>query len=100
MLYLQAKVDNAKRTGSAGGPSKKLTAVDELVLEILGKDSPTVVGLHVVDTLEEVIEEQPETSANKTLVPDEIEVRDEPRVENPENKTKKRKFNYLFYNDG
>ncbi|KAJ9581681.1 hypothetical protein L9F63_023145 [Diploptera punctata] len=44
------KVDNASRTGMNGGSSSKLDNIDQLVLQILGKDSPVIHGLGVEET--------------------------------------------------
>lgn len=47
---LQKKYDNARTTGTGGGPEFKLTDTDILVSEIIGKDSEVLTGLPVSDT--------------------------------------------------
>ncbi|PSN51676.1 hypothetical protein C0J52_09596 [Blattella germanica] len=47
------KVDNMKKTGTGGGLDSKLTEIDELVLQIIGKDSPVIDGLGVADSFQE-----------------------------------------------
>lgn len=44
------KVDNRKQTGAEGGPGNQLNDVDELVLQIVGKESPAVTGLPVAES--------------------------------------------------
>lgn len=46
---MQAKLD--KQTGGAGGSEKKLDDTDNLVIEILGKDSPVIKGFGVSDSM-------------------------------------------------
>lgn len=43
----QEKKDNRGRTGTAGGKDCKLTEVDNIILDIVGKESPVVEGLCV-----------------------------------------------------
>lgn len=45
------KVDNKRQTGSGGGSDKKMTEIDELVLLIVGKESPVIEGLNVKETM-------------------------------------------------
>lgn len=47
---LQKKIDNRKQTGSGGGVDCKLTAVDNAVLDIIGRETPAVVGLDCPET--------------------------------------------------
>lgn len=49
-------MDNAKRTGTAGGKKCQLNDIDNLVLEIIGKHSPIVKGLGVADSMGEAKE--------------------------------------------
>ncbi|KAI5729821.1 hypothetical protein M8J76_006959 [Diaphorina citri] len=42
-----AKMDNTRKTGAAGGKDVRLNDVDKKVLEILGSDSPAIIGLSV-----------------------------------------------------
>lgn len=51
-LKLQVKVDNRRKTGSAGGSTCKLNEIDNLVLNTIGKDSPLVTSLGVPETWE------------------------------------------------
>ncbi|XP_063219058.1 uncharacterized protein LOC134529167 [Bacillus rossius redtenbacheri] len=44
------KVDNSKKTGASGGIDVKLTDVDNIVLDIVGRDSPVVCSLDVPET--------------------------------------------------
>lgn len=48
--FFQTKLDNAKQTGSGGGKDAKLTDVDLKVLEILGRDTPTIDGTGVPES--------------------------------------------------
>lgn len=50
-FLFQAKKDNAKKTGAAGGKDKKFTPVDDIVLEIIGTESPIIEGIGVQDLL-------------------------------------------------
>jgi hypothetical protein len=59
-LTTMKKVDNGRKTGTGGGPNSKETEVDELVLQIIGKDSPAVVGLPVEES-------QPVADANDPI---------------------------------
>lgn len=43
--YSMQKIDGNKKTGAAGGRSQKLKPIDELVLDIIGKESPIVAGI-------------------------------------------------------
>lgn len=45
MSLFQAKRDNAKRTGTAGGKNVILDDVDNCILDILGNESSVVLGL-------------------------------------------------------
>ncbi|RXG56974.1 hypothetical protein Avbf_13001 [Armadillidium vulgare] len=47
--------DNITRTGTGGGADCKLTDVDEEVLTIIGKDSASICGLDVLESMEEVL---------------------------------------------
>lgn len=44
---LQEKKDNRGKTGTGGGKDCKLTEVDHMILDIVGKESPVVEGLGV-----------------------------------------------------
>ncbi|CAG7733861.1 unnamed protein product [Allacma fusca] len=44
------KRDKARKTGEGGGTTVCLTAVDNLILDIIGKDSPTVEGINIPQT--------------------------------------------------
>lgn len=46
-------MNNAKKTGSAGGKKCQLNYIDKLVLEIVGKNSLIVKGLGVSDSMGE-----------------------------------------------
>lgn len=50
LLFFQNKVDNTKQTGAAGGKNTKYNEIDNLVLDIIGKDSPTITSLNVPET--------------------------------------------------
>ncbi|PSN40415.1 hypothetical protein C0J52_19259 [Blattella germanica] len=50
---VKTKVDNMKKTGTGGGLDSKLTEIDVLVLQIIGKDSPVIDGLGVADSFQE-----------------------------------------------
>lgn len=47
---LQKKIDNRRKTGAAGGVDCKLTDIDMLVLDIIGKESPVIQSLGVSET--------------------------------------------------
>ncbi|PSN35711.1 hypothetical protein C0J52_24223 [Blattella germanica] len=47
------KIDNRKQTGSGGGKDFKINEIDQLLLDIIRKDSPVVMGLPVADTWDE-----------------------------------------------
>lgn len=47
---LQAKRDNARKTGTSGGKAAKLDDVDQAILDIIGTDSPVVNGLDLPET--------------------------------------------------
>lgn len=49
--FCQAKVDNARKTGSGGGKTAILTELDNLVLDIIGKESPCILGLNQKDIM-------------------------------------------------
>ncbi|KAJ3655792.1 hypothetical protein Zmor_014905 [Zophobas morio] len=59
------KVDNYKKTGTGGGPEKKLTDVDEEVLDVLDKESPAIhgLGLEPQPMSEDIIEIQETATA-------------------------------------
>ena len=40
-----AKLDAANKTGGEGGRGKKLTAVDDIVLDIVGRATPVLKGI-------------------------------------------------------
>lgn len=48
----QAKVDNSKRTGAAGGMKFKQNEVDTMLLDIIGRESEVIKGLGVSSTWE------------------------------------------------
>ncbi|XP_055837458.1 uncharacterized protein LOC129905861 [Episyrphus balteatus] len=48
-----AKLDNSRKTGSAGGSQNKMNEVDTKVLDILQKDAPDIIGLPVLETFED-----------------------------------------------
>lgn len=48
---ISGKKDNARKTGTSGGTEAKLSEIDKLVLEILGRNSANVVGLGNQDSL-------------------------------------------------
>lgn len=50
VLMYSEKIDNASRTGAGGGSSAKLTDVDNIVLAIIGHDSPVIKGLGIDDS--------------------------------------------------
>lgn len=51
MMVLQSKLDNAKKTGTVGGPEKILDEADKKVLEIIGDYShPVLSGVDVQET--------------------------------------------------
>ena len=45
MQFVQEKVDENRKTGVAGGREEQLSEVDERVLDILGRDNPTIIGI-------------------------------------------------------
>lgn len=45
IFLIKAKRDNSRKTEAAGGRAKKLTELDTLVLEVIGKESPTCDGI-------------------------------------------------------
>nr|CAI5830761.1 unnamed protein product [Callosobruchus analis] len=47
------KVDNRRKTGSAGGTDCKYTEIDNIVLDILGHDNPIISSLGVTETWEQ-----------------------------------------------
>ncbi|PSN42635.1 hypothetical protein C0J52_08686 [Blattella germanica] len=47
------KIDNRKQTDSRGGKDFKINEINQLVLDIIGRDSPVVMGLPVADTWDE-----------------------------------------------
>nr|CAI5829971.1 unnamed protein product [Callosobruchus analis]CAI5854070.1 unnamed protein product [Callosobruchus analis] len=53
------KIDNAKKTGTGGMGT--LTEVDNMVLEIIGKESPVVCGLGVAESFEKPQKQSCET---------------------------------------
>lgn len=42
---------NSKQRESVGGSDKKMNEVDNAVLDIVGKDSPVMIGLGVPDSM-------------------------------------------------
>lgn len=48
--FFQAKVDNRRRTGTQGGAEAKYNEIDNIVLDIIGKDSPALQSLKVPET--------------------------------------------------
>lgn len=61
--YTLEKRDRKRRTGEGGGTATKFTRVDELVLDIIGENSPQVSGLNINETwMKENIE--PSTSTD------------------------------------
>ncbi|XP_039299969.1 uncharacterized protein LOC111045589 isoform X2 [Nilaparvata lugens] len=65
------KVDNQKKTGSAGGPEWKLNTLDNIVLDIIGRDSSVLTDLGVAETwsIEQDPPEQAEHSSFEVEVP-------------------------------
>lgn len=55
IFSFQTRKDNITRTGTGGGADCKLTDVDEEVLTIIGKDSASICGLDVQESLEEIL---------------------------------------------
>ncbi|CAH0556524.1 unnamed protein product, partial [Brassicogethes aeneus] len=49
------KIDNRKKTGSEGGPDCKLNETDNLIIDILGRDTALVKGLSSKETWEKTI---------------------------------------------
>lgn len=45
-------MDNAKKTGAGGGKDCKLNELDMEVLDVIGKESPTIIGLGVPESQE------------------------------------------------
>lgn len=43
--YSTQKIDSQKKTGAAGGKARLMTAVDDMVLDIIGKESPIMYGI-------------------------------------------------------
>ncbi|XP_074032142.1 uncharacterized protein [Leptinotarsa decemlineata] len=70
MLYFKGKADNARKTGTGG--FGKLNDVDNMVLDILGKESPVIVGLGVPASLDEVDDAEP--------LPKDITTTEQPRI--------------------
>ncbi|XP_067014637.2 uncharacterized protein [Anabrus simplex] len=64
-----AKLDNAKKTGSAGGKISKLTDIDNIVIDIIGKESPIVTSLGVNETWEKPLEETTACENNAEATP-------------------------------
>ncbi len=50
VIFFQKKVDNSRQSGAEGGPQCRLTEIDELVLSIIGRESPAVQGLLVTES--------------------------------------------------
>ncbi|XP_022190078.1 uncharacterized protein LOC111048489 [Nilaparvata lugens] len=65
------KVDNQKKTGSAGGPEWRLNTLDNIVLDIIGRDSSVLTDLGVAETwsIEQDPPEQAEHSSFEVEVP-------------------------------
>ncbi|XP_050310544.1 uncharacterized protein LOC126746362 [Anthonomus grandis grandis] len=70
------KLDNAKKTGSDGGPNSKLDDTDKLVIEIIGKNSPVIEGIGVADSMEEEVVTQTLPTNTETL-PDVTEIKED-----------------------
>ncbi len=45
-------------TGSGGGVDARYNEVDNLILDIIGKDSPTARGMNVAESMEEQLVEE------------------------------------------
>lgn len=58
-------MDNAKKTGTGG--MGKLSEIDKIVLDIIGKDSPIICGLGIPESME-CTTSQSNTQANITLL--------------------------------
>ena len=66
--YSMDKRDRTNKTGEGGGKKAKLTEVDELVLDIIGRDSAVVHGLQVEETWHEEAEVDDDDSEKKKTV--------------------------------
>jgi len=45
------KIDKSSKTGASGSPDSKLDAIDDMVLTIIGKESPALKGIGVEDSM-------------------------------------------------
>lgn len=68
------KVDKSSKTGASGSPDSKLDAIDDMVLNIIGKESAVLKGLGVGDSmaptpLSESRQEEQESLANEEINP-------------------------------
>lgn len=99
--HLQKKIDNKKQTGSGGGPDCKFTDTDQLIIDIIGRESPTIIGLPITETWQMEPTPRPSSSTSVTcsIKPIEIENVDLPNCSSAttivdkmsEKQTKKRK---------
>lgn len=62
---LQAKRDKQKQTGASGGKGAIMTQVDDLVLEIIGKNSAAICGVTSKEMWDEVVEPLATTSTDQ-----------------------------------
>ena len=51
-FFFQKKIDNRKQSGAGGGIEFIFNEIDNIVLEIVGKESPVILGLPVSESLE------------------------------------------------
>jgi len=69
----QAKRDNANMTGTGGGKEVKYNEMDLLILDILGKDNPSVEGIEFADSFqadETIVDQQQAQSPTSVLSAD------------------------------
>lgn len=64
------KIDNARKTGTGGGKDYKLNEIDNKVLDIIGKESPAVTSLNILESLDERCEIISDTIENLEVSPD------------------------------
>ena len=73
-IVFQAKRNSAKMAGGDGGKEGKYNEMDLLILDILGKDNPSVEGLDGNDCFqaEETVEDQQQAQLPTSVLPTDI----------------------------
>lgn len=87
LILLQKKIDNRKKTGSGGGPDCKLTDVDKAVVDIIGRQTPVLVGLDCTETWQDGPCEESALSNEDTCVVQSSEITVTPNVITPKQKS-------------